>query len=86
MENSKIIRERLRASHPERVNIRLAADRGKPDSLLVSVNGARYAIKRGVSVEVPWIVAQVIAQSERSDAALEKRIARLTEHPAVSVL
>lgn len=50
----------------ETVTIRipvLPTDEGAGD-VFVSVNDRTYQIKRGVSVTVPWNVAEVIRQSE----------------------
>lgn len=50
----------------ESVTIRipvLPTDEGAGD-VFVSVNDRTYQIKRGVSVTVPWNVAEVIRQSE----------------------
>lgn len=50
----------------ETVTIRipvLPTDEGA-DDVFVSVNDRTYQIKRGVSVTVPWNVAEVIRQSE----------------------
>lgn len=80
------IREILRAGRPEKVSIHLPIDRRKPDTLYVSVNGVRYSIKRGQTVTVPWIVAQVIEQSEKSDIEVQERMARLSANPFVSNL
>ena len=41
----------------------LPTDEGAGD-VFVSVNDRTYQIKRGVSVTVPWNVAEVIRQSE----------------------
>ena len=54
-------------------------------TLLVSVNGIRYSIQRGKRVTVPWAVAQVIEQSEKSDLALMKRIEELSRNPYVTI-
>lgn len=82
----KTFREKLRAGRPEKVSIRLPIDRRKPDMLYVSVNGVSYSIKRGQTVTVPWIVAQVIEQSEKSDIAVQERMAKLAANPLVSYL
>lgn len=86
MAKSMTIREELRAGRPEKVTIKLPIDKSKPGSLLVSVNGVRYAIERGRAVEVPYAVAQVIEQSAASDEALEARIREMTENPNVQVI
>ena len=50
----------------ELVRIKLFKDKGKYfDDVTVIINGKSYLIKRGVEVEVPRKVAQVIADSER---------------------
>lgn len=50
----------------ELVKIKLFKDKGKYfDDVTVIINGQSYLIKRGVEVEVPRKVAQVIADSER---------------------
>ena len=50
----------------ELVKIKLFKDKGKYfDDVTVIINGKSYLIKRGVEVEVPRKVAQVIADSER---------------------
>ena len=48
--------------------IRLFSDGGKyKGDLFVSVNGVNYQIKRGVNVEVPPEVAEVIRHSQEQD-------------------
>lgn len=39
------------------------------DDVFVSVNGERFQIQRGVEVEVPYYVAEVLEHSERQDLA-----------------
>ena len=54
----------------ERVTIQLFKDRGQyAGDKFVGVNGIGYQIKRGVPVEVPKSVAEVLAQSEAQDAS-----------------
>ena len=86
MSKGQSIREGLRSQRPQTVMIKLPLDKSKPKSLLVSVNGERYAIERGKAVEVPYAVAQVIEQSAASDAALEERIRQMSENPNVQVM
>ena len=53
----------------EMVSIRLFSDNGRyKGDLFVSVNGVNYQIKRGVTVQVPPEVAEVIQHSEEQDA------------------
>lgn len=81
----KSIREQLREGRPDKVQISLPIEKSKPATLLVSVNGIRYGIQRGKRVTVPWAVAQVIEQSEKSDLALMKRIEELSRNPYVTI-
>ena len=57
---------------PEKVTIRLPrAAYGEEDTVFVGVNGRGYRIQRGVDVEVPRSVAEVLRNSEDAkDAAL----------------
>ena len=55
--------------------IRLFSDSGKyKGDLFVSVNGVNYQIKRGVTVQVPPEVAEVIQHSEEQDAQSAARM------------
>lgn len=56
--------------------IRLATVKGD-DSMFVSVNGKNMQIRRGIPVEVPDYVAEVIQNSIESDEAAEIRRALL---------
>ncbi len=58
---------------PTMKKIRLFRDNGEyKDDLFVSVNGHSYLIKRGVEVEVPDYIAQVIEDAEaQNNKALE---------------
>lgn len=58
---------------PAMKKIRLFRDNGEyKDDLFVSVNGHSYLIKRGVEVEVPDYIAQVIEDAEaQNNKALE---------------
>lgn len=59
----------------EMVSIRLFSDNGRyKGDLFVSVNGVNYQIKRGVTVQVPPEVAEVIQHSEEQDAQSEARM------------
>lgn len=58
---------------PKMKKIRLFRDNGEyKDDLFVSVNGHSFLIKRGVEVEVPDYIAQVIEDAEaQNNKALE---------------
>lgn len=52
----------------EKVTIKLFKDNRKyREDVSVSVNGVTYQIKRGIPVEVPRFVADVLAESEMQD-------------------
>ena len=48
----------------ETVTIRLPLTRTEKEDVFVGVNGKNYLIKRGVDVEVPASVAEVLKHSE----------------------
>ncbi len=53
---------------PKMVKIRLFKDGEKyKNDVFVAVNGKRFLIKRGVDVEVPDYVAEVLEQSRKQD-------------------
>lgn len=54
------------------VKIKLPRGRKEEGDVTVGVNGTMYRIKRGVEVEVPYFVAEVLTNSE---ATLEKAYA-----------
>ena len=49
------------------------------DDLFVSVNGRNFQIHRGVEVEVPACVAEVIRNSDRQKQLAEQRLEKLAE-------
>lgn len=49
------------------------------DDLFVSVNGRTFQIQRGVEVEVPACVAEVIRNSDRQKQLAEQRLEKLVE-------
>ncbi len=49
---------------PKKVKIRLPLTRTEKDDVFVAVNGKTYLIKRGVDVEVPASVAEVLKHRE----------------------
>ena len=60
------------------VKIKLFKDNGQyKDDVFVAVNGQSYQIMRGVEVEVPEAVAEVLENSLRQDARTAEMIDRL---------
>lgn len=56
------------------VTVKLPLTKELQDDMYVAVNNHRYQIKRGVNVEVPDYIAEVLARSEENEQlALEKR-------------
>lgn len=51
------------------VKIRIPRGRDNQDDVFVGVNGRTWLIKRGVEVEVPECVAEVIRNSEEAEEA-----------------
>lgn len=66
--STKSEKDKMREHNREMVTIRLFKDTGKyTNDLYVNVNDHNYIIKRGVEVQVPRYIADVIANSERQD-------------------
>ena len=60
----------------EKVRIKLFKDKGRyTGALFVSVTGVNYKLRRGVEVEVPRAVAEVLEHSQRQDDLTAARIA-----------
>jgi hypothetical protein len=57
---------------PKMVKIRLPLSRNESEDVYVAINGKSYLIKRGVTVEVPESVAEVL---EHKEEMLEKSMA-----------
>lgn len=58
------------------MKIKLFKDNGRyKEDLFVSVNGVNYKIRRGVEVEVPPEVAEVLEHSQMQDERTAARIA-----------
>lgn len=55
----------LTQAAPKKVKIRLPLTRAEKDDVFVALNGKTYLIKRGVDVEVPAGVAEILATSEK---------------------
>ena len=69
--------EKEQKEQKELVPIRLFSDGGRyKGDLFVSVNGVNYQIKRGVTVNVPPEVAEVIQHSQEQD---DQSAARMEE-------
>ena len=49
---------------PKKVKIKLPLTRTEKDDVFVGLNGKTYLIKRGVEVEVPACVAEVLRHQE----------------------
>ena len=60
----KTIKKGLFAGHPA-VTIKLPLTRTEKDDVWVAVNGKSMLIKRGVEVEVPRCVAEVLEHKEK---------------------
>ena len=71
VEEPKAEEAAAKAEKPERnrkVKVRLFRDNNQyKDSLFVAVNGESDLIPRGVEVEVPWYIAEVIENSMNED-------------------
>ena len=58
-------KETTQANEPKKVKIRLPKEnRGEENFVIVSVNCKNYKIMKGVEVEVPAEVAEVLANAE----------------------
>lgn len=65
------------ATEPKKVKIKLFKDNGRySGDVFVGVNGRTYLLKRGVELEVPPEVAEVLAHSELQDSLTAERIAQ----------
>ena len=63
------------AEETEMVTVKLFKDNiNYKDDVFVAVNGERWQIKRGVEVEVPWYVKEVLDHSEREDQRTAQKI------------
>ena len=68
----------LRAARPETVTMKLFKDNGRyKGDVLASVNGRRFLIQRGVEVEMPYAIAQVIRASQKQDENAALLVSRL---------
>ena len=68
------VRTRIPAQQ-EMVSVKLFRDNGKyKDDVYVSLNGKRYIVPRGVEVEVPAGVAEILENSTSQDEATENYV------------
>ena len=68
------------AAEPEKVKIRLFKDNSRyAGDVFVGVNGRNYLLKRGVDLEVPPAVAEVLEHSQLQDSLTAERIAKAEE-------
>lgn len=63
--------EEVKATKEELVKIKLPRGSKKDGDVFVSVNERTWLIKRGVEVEVPACVAEVLAHSEEMEEEIE---------------
>lgn len=61
------------------VKIRIAKSKERSDDVVVSVNGKRWQIKRGVEVEVPDYVAEVLENTRKMDELAMERMEEATK-------
>ena len=72
-EEKEVVNEEL--DPMRKVKIKLFKDNGKyKDDMIVGLNGRIWQIKRGVEVEVPWAVAEIIRESLEQDQATAELI------------
>lgn len=72
--------EKKRARAMEMVTIQLFKDEERyKDDVAVFVNGRRVLIKRGVPVQVPRYIAEVVAASQKQDSQTEAMMMRLVD-------
>lgn len=68
------------AAEPEKVKIKLFKDNGRySGDVFVGVNGRNYLLKRGIELEVPPEVAEVLDHSQLQDSLTAERIAKAEE-------
>lgn len=63
----------------EMVKIRITKTKERSDDVVVSVNGKRWQIKRGVDVEVPDYVAEVLENTRKMDELAMERMEEATK-------
>lgn len=74
------VQEIAQETGPKMIKIKLFKDNGEyKDDVFVSVNGMRYQIQRGVEVEVPDFVKEVLDNSAAQDSRTAELIAQAVE-------
>ena len=69
------VKEEKELDPMRKVKIHLFKDAGKyKDDMVVGYNGRMFKIQRGVDVEVPWAVAEIIRESLEQDQATAELI------------
>ena len=77
-EKSEIAEEKEPVKEKDTVRIKLFKDNGEyKDDLTIGLNGKMYKIQRGVEVEVPKGVAEIIKRSMESDQRTAALISEL---------
>lgn len=72
-----------KADRARKVKVRLFRDSNQyKESLFVAVNGESYMIPRGVEVEVPYYIAEVIENSLKEDQKTAETLRILEENYA----
>lgn len=64
MEKDRLNEKTAKEETVKMVSIRLPRERGNNEDVFVSVNNRNYLIQRGVKVEVPWFVYEVLQHQE----------------------
>ena len=64
VETTEAVEETVKAKAPKKVKIRIPRTRSESEDVYVALNGKSYLIKRGVEVEVPAGVAEILQHSE----------------------
>lgn len=62
------------------VKIKLPLSKEQKDDVFVSVNDKKYQIKRGVEVDVPWFVAEILKNKESALETLFENQAKAQEN------
>lgn len=72
------MQQAMEAAKQDTVTIKLAYLPGQEENeVFVGVNGYRYQIQRGVEVEVPRFVAEVLANSEKQKMQADRTMREL---------
>lgn len=79
MAENKIKTNELPEDPHRLVKIKVARDKTKGSDIYVNVNTHNYHIQRGVEVEVPYYIAEVIRNSVEQDEKTAILIEKLTE-------